>query len=180
MKRRYLTLLLLVLTGGLLQAQPESSYITALARHLDGKEEVRVVNGRVDIVTAEYAIEVERAANWKNSIGQALWYGLQTSKRPGIILIVKSSSEWKYAQQLQSSIDYAGMTDELKVWVYPEDFPGVNVDEPQAVVNTDATLTYWLNAGSNKRHTSKCKYYGKTSKGRYCTVDEGEPAGCCN
>ena len=29
-------------------------------------------NGRVDIVTDEYAIEVEWANNWKHSIGQAL------------------------------------------------------------------------------------------------------------
>ena len=43
-------------------------------------------NGRVDIVTDEYAIEVEWANNWKHSIGQALWYSIQTNKKPASYL----------------------------------------------------------------------------------------------
>jgi hypothetical protein len=42
--------------------------------------EVTVPNGRVDIVGKHYATEVEFADKWKQAIGQALWYALQTRK----------------------------------------------------------------------------------------------------
>ncbi len=69
-------------------AQSEASYIEALATQLGAQAEVAVTSGRVDIETATHAMAVERAHKWKESIGQALWYGLQRNKQPGIILPV--------------------------------------------------------------------------------------------
>lgn len=172
--------LVLLLTTLPLTAQLEADYITVLARHLGGTREVPVTSGRVDILTDTYAIEVERAAKWKNSIGQSLWYGQQTLKKPGIILLIESAAERKYAIQLQSTIDYFGLTDQIKVWRYPDDFPGVTVSAAEPAPQQDGTLTHWLNLNGNKRHTSSCRWYGKTTRGRYCTATEGEPAGCCH
>jgi hypothetical protein len=52
---------------------------------------------------------------------------------------------------------------------------------PQSATPTGKTaeLTYWLNTKSNSRHNSRCKWYGKTKHGRYCTAEEGKPCGEC-
>jgi len=60
-------------------------------------------------MTKEYAFEIEIAAKWKDSIGQSLWYGTKINNKPGIILLLKSESEFKYAQQLNSALQYAGL-----------------------------------------------------------------------
>lgn len=177
---RFFGLLLLLLSGLTLSAQLEADYITVLAQHLGGTKEFRVTSGRVDILTSTHAIEVERAAKWKNSIGQSLWYGQQTLKKPGIILLIESPDQRKYAIQLQSTIDHFGLTDQIKVWLYPDDFPGVTVSAAEPAPQQDATLTHWLNLNGNKRHTSSCRWYGKTARGRYCSATEGIAAGCCD
>ncbi len=38
---------------------------------------------------------------------------------------------------------------------------------------------FWLNLSSGVRHNAECKHYGKTSRGKYCTADEGKPCGMC-
>lgn len=163
----------------LLIAQYEADYINALAPYLNAKTEVSLTNGRADLVNDTYAIEVERAPKWKNSIGQALWYGLQLNKRPGIILLIETAADRKYAIQLASALRYAGLSDAIRVWVYPDDFPDVTVGAQRRTISAEAT-GYWLNLNGNKRHTSKCRWYNNTSRGRFCTVDEGMPAGCCD
>jgi hypothetical protein len=163
-------------------AQPESWYINQLAEKLNAQTEVQVENGRVDLVSDEYAIEVERATNWKHSIGQSLWYALQTNKKPGIILLMASVDERKNGIRLQSALDYAGLGDKVKVWFYPEDF-GETYDEVQSEFNqqkqSPAKETgYWLTTSSDVRHNYRCKWY-TVSKGRYCTAIEGKPCGIC-
>jgi len=50
----------------------------------------------------------------------------------------------------------------------------------EAIQKGDAVpIGWWLNTSSNVRHNSTCKYYGKTSKGRACTKDEGKACGSC-
>jgi len=50
---------------------------------------------RVDILTDEYAFEVEWAYKWKESIGQSLYYAIQTDMKPGIILLFKGEPQDK-------------------------------------------------------------------------------------
>jgi hypothetical protein len=50
-------------------------------------------NSRVDILTNTYAIEVDFANKWAESIGQSLFYAEMTGKKPAVLLIVKSSSD---------------------------------------------------------------------------------------
>jgi hypothetical protein len=109
---------------------------------------------------------------------------LQTNKRAGIILILCSSADYKYFLQLNSALSHAGLTDQIRVWAYPNDFPGVEPTgraEPNfAVPTAHATVTdFWLTASSKKRHKKSCRQY-ENSKGRYCTASEGAAAGCCH
>jgi hypothetical protein len=73
---------------------------------------------------------------------------------------------------------------------------GAEPDEPQEVDTLVAEPTvplfssptesesrpisrYWLNTKTNVRHKESCRWFGKTSAGRYCDADEGEPCGIC-
>lgn len=88
----------------------EAYYIAQLADELGGDVEVRVTGGRADIVTDVHAIEVEWASKWKNAIGQALWYGLETDRVPRIILLMKNKKkEYKYFLMLNSALQRANI-----------------------------------------------------------------------
>ncbi|AGA79570.1 hypothetical protein [Echinicola vietnamensis] len=87
-----------------------------------GKREYAVKSGRVDLLTDEFAFEVEWASKWKNAIGQSLWYGLQTSQKPGIILILRSQKDYSYFVQLNSALAYSKLEDAITVYIYPDDF----------------------------------------------------------
>ncbi|MBC6993929.1 hypothetical protein QWY85_09990 [Neolewinella lacunae] len=180
MKKTCTSLFLLLFLAWNLGAQTEADYIKALGQHLQGQTEHAVENGRVDILTATHAIEVEWATKWKNSIGQALWYSLQTNKKAGIILLLKEPKDYAQVIRLGSTLRYAGLGEQVKVWVYPNDFPGLQVAPPSVSPNADPSLTHWLNLNSQKRHNAKCtSNYGRTSNGRYCRADEGVACGIC-
>jgi len=51
---------------------------------------------RVDCLTNDYAVEVEFAKKWAESIGQALYYGEKTGRQPSIVLIIEKQSDMKY------------------------------------------------------------------------------------
>jgi hypothetical protein len=99
----------------------EAWYITEIAKQLNGQREVTVPRGRVDVVTATHAIEVEFAAKWKNAIGQALWYAHQTNKKAGIVLVMRDElKDAPYAIALGSLIEDQKLP--IKVWLWPRDF----------------------------------------------------------
>lgn len=181
---KIINILLIVLVGLSAFAQNESYYSDMIAKELDGAREVKVKSGRVDILTKNYAIEVKKAPQWKHAIGQALWYAQQTNKSPGIILIMQSKYEWKYGIMLQSTLDYAGLSDKVKVWFWPRDF---NISFKQASIqaasykqslisNTDCK--YWLTKSSKVKHNKTCRHFGNTN-GRCSTKNEGRPCKVC-
>jgi len=51
---------------------------------------------RVDCLTDEYAIEFDFASKWAESVGQSLYYALQTGKKPGIVLILEKESDRRF------------------------------------------------------------------------------------
>jgi len=122
MKKHLITILLFLGATLALTAQTEAEYSDRINLYFKGQREVTVPSGRVDILTEKYAIEVERASKWKNAIGQALWYGLQTDRQAGIVILVLKPQEYKYFQMLNSTLQYAGIADKIKVWEYPRDF----------------------------------------------------------
>ncbi len=70
---------------------PEKYYQQQWCSAQGGVAEYRLDDGtRVDCLTDTHAVEVDFARKWAESIGQALYYGLQTGKRPGVLLILES------------------------------------------------------------------------------------------
>ncbi len=79
----------------------EKHYQTQLCDKLGGEMEV-VLNDRtrVDCLTNEYAIEVDFAKKWAESIGQSLYYAHMTGRRPAVGLIVDDGKDERYLKRL--------------------------------------------------------------------------------
>lgn len=58
-----------------------------------GKLEVRLPTGRVDIMTDEYAVEVDRVKNYRDGIKQALQYAAATKRKPCLALYMDGRDE---------------------------------------------------------------------------------------
>ena len=86
-------------------ALPEKHYQTEFAKQFaNAKLEVIAPDGtRCDILTDEYAIEVDFAKKWSEAVGQSLNYALQFNKKAGILLIV-GEKDYKYYLRLNSII----------------------------------------------------------------------------
>lgn len=57
---------------------------------------------RVDCLTDTHAIEVEFAPKWKEAIGQALFFGIKTKRKPGILIISENpDTDAKYIKRLR-------------------------------------------------------------------------------
>ena len=80
-------------------ATPEYVYVN---EYCTGETEVRIPFGRVDCVTDTYAIEFERGKNWKDGIGQSLYYAMITGKQPMIYLI----DDGQYTEVLKNTIKH--------------------------------------------------------------------------
>lgn len=98
----------------------EKDYQKIFAQDINGNTEYRLEDAsRVDIITDEYAIEVDWAKKWSEAIGQSLYYAKQTNKRAGIVLIIKDyENEEKYIKRLMSVACNYGIT----VWLIYFDF----------------------------------------------------------
>lgn len=123
--RTFSTLILLLFLSAVNAQEhgiPESQYADFIQTLIGGQREISVESGRIDLLTETHAFEIEWAPKWKEAIGQALWYALQTNKQPGIILILKEKGEYKYFVQLNSALQYAGLTGRFSVLRFPDDF----------------------------------------------------------
>ena len=79
-----------VVTLRIADAATESAWSAALAATLSGRTEVPVQNGRIDVLSDFYAIEVDRLEKWHEGIGQASHYALATGKTACLALIIDS------------------------------------------------------------------------------------------
>jgi hypothetical protein len=52
------------------------------------KMEVPVTYGRIDLLTHDFAIEVDRLSKFHEGIGQALHYARETGKHPGLAIFI--------------------------------------------------------------------------------------------
>lgn len=64
---------------------------------------------RCDCLTASHAVEVDFAKKWAESIGQALFYAIQTGHRAGIVLILERQTDQKYWIRLNTVIQHYGL-----------------------------------------------------------------------
>ena len=70
------------------EAAHEAEWVSAAATRLAGHPEFSISNGRVDVVTDRFAIEIDWAAKWHEGIGQSLHYADATGLRAALGLIV--------------------------------------------------------------------------------------------
>lgn len=65
----------------------ESVWRDALARLWNGATESHVPGGRVDVLSATEAVEIDTPNHWHEGLGQALHYGDDTGKTPVLALM---------------------------------------------------------------------------------------------
>lgn len=75
---------------------------TLTSKGIENSKEVRLSdNTRCDIVTDQYAIEVDFANKWAESIGQCLHYALMLNKKPAVLLILEDDKDIKYLNRIK-------------------------------------------------------------------------------
>jgi hypothetical protein len=91
---------------------------------------------RVDCLTDEYAVEVDFAAKWAEAVGQALYYGLVTGRKPAVLLIIEKPADTRHLPRIKAVSEKTGLT----VWtISPKDLgsavtsgPAPQMDKPPA------------------------------------------------
>lgn len=79
----------------------EKDYQFKWCKAHNGKMEVVLSDdARVDCVTKNYAVEVDFAHKWAESIGQSLYYGIKMKKKPAVLLIVNPLEDKKYIDRI--------------------------------------------------------------------------------
>jgi hypothetical protein len=61
--------------------------------HGRAKMEVSVKYGRIDLLTDEYVVEVDRLEKFHEAIGQALHYARETGKKPAIAIFMEEDPD---------------------------------------------------------------------------------------
>jgi len=56
---------------------------------------------RIDLLTDKYAIEIDFAHKWAESLGQAEYYSIVSGKKPAILLLTKKGEE-RYVYRAQT------------------------------------------------------------------------------
>lgn len=101
-----ITTIFFVFSGSIAQAKHlhlEKEYQVSWCKKFGGEMEYVLPDGaRIDVLTKEYAVEFDFAQKWAESIGQALYYGIVTNKKPAVVLIMENpTKEYKYLQRLK-------------------------------------------------------------------------------
>lgn len=85
----------------------EKWYQEKWCKEQGGKVEVVLPDKtRCDCLTDTNAIEFDFGNKWAESIGQALYYSIQTGKRAGVVLILEKKSDFKYWLRLNTIIQH--------------------------------------------------------------------------
>jgi hypothetical protein len=137
MKKIFVLLLMFVSLTAFSQKQHEKYYQNIAAERMHGRTEVVLEDrSRADIVTDTFAIEVEFAHKWAESIGQSEYYALELHKKAGVVLITDGFKDDRYVQRLMKVASKLNIT----VWVI---FIGDNSwGKVETVVQKDSTIKY--------------------------------------
>jgi hypothetical protein len=65
-------------------------------------------------VTESHAIEFDFGNNWGESIGQSMYYSLQTGKKAGVVLIIEKPKDQKYWIRLNTTIEHFNLP--IDIW----------------------------------------------------------------
>jgi hypothetical protein len=89
---------------------PEKWYQATWCNEHGGQVEVVLPDRtRCDCLTDTHTIEFDFGSKWAESIGQALYYSIQTGKRAGVVLILEKQKDYKYWIRLNTIIDHYGL-----------------------------------------------------------------------
>lgn len=166
-----------------------------------GRLEVTVSTGRVDIVTDSMVVEVDKVSKYQEGVEQALKYAEATGKMPVLALYLDGEKDGyellKQAEKLciekkvsfilansyVSVNDLIEMLTDAGVWEPPvESVKSENPLERKTVSDSidrqGKDLNYWITNSSGVRHNSSCRFY-KNSNGRACSRDEGRACEIC-
>jgi len=116
MKKLFLIITLVLFTISVFSQvkERESYYQKLFANAIKGETEVVLPDrSRVDILNETYAIEVDFAAKWAESVGQALYYSEMTGKRAGVLLVVDGDNDEPHIKRLMTLASKYGIT----VWI---------------------------------------------------------------
>lgn len=92
----------------------EGYYQNNFAIQIKGETEVVLDDKtRVDIVTDTFAIEVDFAEKWAESIGQSQYYAKKLNKKAGILLVINPLTDEKYLKRLMFIA-----SDDITVWLW--------------------------------------------------------------
>ncbi len=101
---------------------PEKWYQAQWCKENKGQQEVVLSDQtRADCITKTHAVEVEFAKKWAESIGQSLYYSLQTEKKAGIVLIIETSNDLRYWYRLNSIIQHFKLP--IDAWMVGKGIP---------------------------------------------------------
>lgn len=89
----------------------ERSAVQQIAEKYEGAVEVRLWdNTRCDLLSATHAYEVDWAYNYAEGVGQAVYYGTLTDRKPGLILLVRDiQQEQRFIYRAQIACKAAGV-----------------------------------------------------------------------
>ncbi len=160
-----------------------------------GKVEVQHPTGRIDILTDDYAIEVDHVRNYLAGIKQALQYAAAMKRKPGLALFMDGAEDT--AQALDAARKLCAESD-VRFWLINEyvsvndlvaqkgatALPGRTSTETAPGKTTveraqNVERTHWMNTSSGVRHNRSCRWFGNTKNGRYCRPDEGRACKQC-
>jgi hypothetical protein len=135
MKKILIVIALLLASLTSYSQQLERYYRNGFAIIMNGQQEVRLPNRRVvDIVTDTFAIEVEFANKWTQSIGQSLDYAKSLNKKAGILLVIEGVKTDRYVTELMDFIVFYRLP--IKVWVMD------SIDDSWGTVDIITTVKY--------------------------------------
>jgi hypothetical protein len=116
MKRAILIITILLFATFAMAAHVEKEHYYQAkwcAAHQGTMEHVLSDKARVDCLTSEYAVEMDFAPHAYESIGQALYYGIKTGKKPGVVLIMEKPGDGVFLERLEAVAKQYG----IKVWI---------------------------------------------------------------
>jgi hypothetical protein len=61
---------------------------------------------RIECLTGTHAIKFGVGTDWADALGKALYYGLKSGKKPGVVLILKNEEDNEYWLKLNATIEY--------------------------------------------------------------------------
>ena len=98
----------------------EKDYQEHFCKLLGGVSEYRLKDQtRVDCLLDDYAIEVDFAQKWAESIGQSLYYASQTSRKAAVLLIMEDDvKDQKYLRRLED----VSQRHKIDIWIINKDF----------------------------------------------------------